>query len=106
VLIGADLVRAGMALLLPFLTDIWQIYALIFVLQTASASATYSRAFQAVMPDVRRDEADYTNALSLSRLAFDIETLVRPALAGLSLIVPSYNTLFRARWLGFWPRRC
>lgn len=99
VLIGADLVRAGMALLLPFITEIWQIYVLIFVLQTASA--TFSPAFQAVIPDVLREEEDYTNALSLSRLAFDIETLVSPALAGLLLIVLSYNTLFLGTVVGF-----
>ncbi len=99
VLIGADLVRAGMALMLPFISEIWQIYVLIFVLQTASA--TFSPAFQAVIPDVLREEEDYTNALSLSRLAFDIETLLSPALAGLLLIVLSYNTLFLGTVVGF-----
>jgi len=99
VLIGADLVRAGVALMLPFISEIWQIYVLIFVLQTASA--TFSPAFQAVIPDVLREEEDYTNALSLSRLAFDIETLVSPALAGLLLIVLSYNMLFLGTVAGF-----
>ena len=98
VLIGADLVRAGMAMLLPFITEIWQIYVLIFVLQTASA--TFSPAFQAVIPDVLRDEEEYTNALSLSRLAFDIETLVSPALAGVLLVVMSYSTLFLGTVVG------
>src|SRR5215207_6156545 len=36
-LVSLDLVRAAVALLLPFVTEIWQIYALIFVLQSASA---------------------------------------------------------------------
>jgi len=99
VLIGADLVRAAAALMLPFISEIWQIYLLIFVLQTASA--TFSPAFQAAIPDVLRDEEEYTNALSLSRLAFDIETLVSPALAGVLLIVLSYNTLFLGTVVGF-----
>lgn len=99
VLIGADLVRAGAAMLLPFITEIWQIYVLIFVLQTASA--TFSPAFQAVIPDVLRDEEEYTNALSLSRLAFDIETLMSPALAGVLLVVMSYSTLFLGTVVGF-----
>jgi predicted MFS family arabinose efflux permease len=99
VLIGADLVRAGVALMLPFISEIWQIYVLIFALQTASA--TFSPAFQAVIPDVLRDEEDYTSALSLSRLAFDIETLVSPALAGLLLFVMGYNTLFLGTVVGF-----
>src|ERR687897_1076390 len=35
-LVGMDLVRAAIALSLPFVTEVWQIYALIFVLQSAS----------------------------------------------------------------------
>jgi predicted MFS family arabinose efflux permease len=99
VLIGADLVRAGVALMLPFISEIWQIYVLIFALQTASA--TFTPAFQAVIPDVLRDEEEYTSALSLSRLAFDIETLVSPALAGVLLLVMGYNTLFLGTVAGF-----
>jgi MFS family permease len=58
VLIGADLVRAGVALCLPFVTDLWQVYALIFVLQ--AASATFTPAFQETIPDILIDEGDYT----------------------------------------------
>ena len=35
VLIVADLVRASVALLLPFIDAVWQIYVLVFVLQAA-----------------------------------------------------------------------
>ena len=80
VLVAADLVRAGVALCLPFVGAIWQIYVLIFVLQTASAA--FTPAFQAVIPDVLPDEDDYTQALSLSRLAYDLESLLSPALGG------------------------
>lgn len=89
VLIGADLARAGVALCLPFIDAVWQVYVLIFVLQ--AASATFTPAFQAAIPDVLPDEADYTRALSLSRLAYDIENLVSPALAGVLLTVMSYH---------------
>lgn len=51
VLIGADLIRAGVAVSLPFVTEAWQIYLLIFLLQ--SASATFTPAFQAVIPSVQ-----------------------------------------------------
>jgi hypothetical protein len=37
VLVCLDLVRAAVALLLPFVTEVSQVYALIFVLQSASA---------------------------------------------------------------------
>src|SRR5215207_1384094 len=35
-LVSLDLVRAGVALALPFVTQIWEVYVLIFVLQAAS----------------------------------------------------------------------
>ena len=39
-LVTLDLVRAGVALMLPFASQIWQVYVLIFVLQAASAAFT------------------------------------------------------------------
>uniref|UniRef100_UPI003704963E MFS transporter n=1 Tax=Brevibacterium casei TaxID=33889 RepID=UPI003704963E len=78
-LIGTDLIRAGVALSLPFVTEVWQINVLIFLLQ--SASATFTPPFQAVIPSVLPDEGQYTRALSLSRLAYDLESLVSPMLA-------------------------
>jgi len=99
VLIGADLIRAAMALCLPFITDTWQIYVVIFLLQ--SASATFTPAFQSLIPTVLTEERDYTRALSLSRLAYDMEALVSPALAALLLTLTSYNNLFIGTVGGF-----
>ncbi|MBO6903222.1 MAG: MFS transporter [Rhizobiaceae bacterium] len=98
-LIGADLVRAAVALCLPFIEAIWQVYVLIFVLQAASAA--FTPAFQATIPDVLEDEADYTKALSLSRLAYELENLFSPALAGLMLLITSYHWLFGGTFAGF-----
>lgn len=99
VLIGADLVRGSAALFLPFIDSVGQIYFLIFVLQ--AASATFTPAFQAAIPDILTDEKDYTKALSLSRLAYDLENLVSPALAGVLLAVMSYHWLFAGTAAGF-----
>ncbi|WP_104141355.1 MFS transporter [Arthrobacter sp. ZGTC131] len=99
VLIGADLIRAAMALCLPFITDVWQIYVVIFLLQ--SASATFTPAFQSLIPTILTDERDYTRALSLSRLAYDMEALVSPAIAALLLTAVSYNNLFIGTIAGF-----
>jgi H+ antiporter protein len=98
-LVALDLVRAGTALCLPFVTEIWQVYVLIFLLQ--SASAAFTPTFQATIPDVLPDEARYTRALSLSRLAYDIETIASPTLAALFLAVMSYNSLFLGTVAGF-----
>ena len=98
-LVMLDLVRAGAALCLPFVSEVWHVYVLIFLLQ--SASAAFTPTFQATIPDVLPEEARYTRALSLSRLAYDLENIVSPTLAGLLLVVLSYNALFFGTVAGF-----
>jgi len=98
-LVTLDLVRAVVALCLPFVTEIWQVYLLILVLQ--SCSAAFTPTFQATIPDVLPKEEEYTRALSLSRLAYDLETLVSPMLATALLTVISFHWLFGGTALGF-----
>jgi len=98
-LVTLDLIRAGVALCLPFIDQIWQIYLLIFVLQ--SASAAFTPTFQATIPDVLPDERDYTRALSLSRLAYDMENLTSPILAAALLTVINFHWLFSGTAIGF-----
>ena len=98
-LVAMDMVRAAVALCLPFVDQIWQIYTLIFVLQ--SASAAFTPTFQATIPDVLPDEAEYTRALSLSRLAYDLESLLSPILAAALLTLISFHWLFAGTAVGF-----
>jgi MFS family permease len=98
-LVALDLIRAGVIALLPFVDQVWQVYVLIFALQAASAG--FTPAFQAVIPDVLKDEGDYTNALSLLRLSEDLEQLASPILAALLLTVVSFPVLFAGTVLGF-----
>jgi MFS family permease len=98
-LVTLDLVRAAIALCLPFVDQIWQVYLLIFLLQ--SASAAFTPAFQAAIPDILQDEGEYTKALSLSRLAYDLESLLSPALAAALLALISFHVLFAGTALGF-----
>ncbi len=99
ILVAADAVRATVALLLPAVEEVWQIYALIVVLQ--AASATFTPTFQAIIPAVLPDERDYTRALSLSRLAYDLEALLSPLLAAAVLTVADYHWLFLGTVGGF-----
>lgn len=98
-LVGLDLIRAAIALALPFVTEVWQIYVLIFLLQASSAG--FTPVFQASIPDIVTDEEDYTNALSLSRLAYDLESLASPAIAAALLTVVPFSTLFFGTAAGF-----
>ncbi|WP_210577137.1 MFS transporter [Streptomyces sp. GESEQ-4] len=98
-MVSADLIRAGVALMLPFVDQVWQVYVLVFLLQ--SASAAFTPTFQSVIPDVLPEERDYTRALSMSQLAYDLENLFSPALAAALLSVITYNWLFAGTVLGF-----
>lgn len=98
-LVAMDVVRASIALSLPFVDQVWQIYLLIFLLQ--SASAAFTPTFQATIPDVLPEERDYTKALSLSRLAYDLESLISPMLAAALLTVISFHWLFAGTAIGF-----
>ncbi len=98
-LVALDLVRAVVVACLPFVTEVWQVYLLIFALQAAAAG--FTPAFQAVVPDVLKAERDYTSALSLLRLAEDLEQIVSPILAAALLTVVSFPVLFGGTVAGF-----
>ncbi|QKW10523.1 MFS transporter [Streptomyces sp. NA04227] len=98
-MVAMDLTRAAVAVALPFVTEIWQIYVLVLLLQAASAAFTPT--FQATLPVVLPDERDYTRALTMSRLAYDLETLLSPALAAALLSVVTYDWLFAGTVAGF-----
>lgn len=99
VLVGADLVRLIVAGALVFATAPWQLYVGIVLLQTASA--VFTPTYQAVIPRVLPDERDYTAAQSLSRLAYDLESLLSPPLAALLVLVLPPQALFGIVALGF-----
>ena len=98
-LVVLDLIRAGVIAWLPFVDQVWQVYVLIFFLQAASAG--FTPAFQAVIPDVLKDEENYTNALSLLRLTEVLEQLASPMMAALLLTVVSFPVLFAGTVFGF-----
>lgn len=98
-LVALDLVRAGVATTLPFVGEIWQIYALMAALYIAAAA--FTPAFQAIIPDILADEREYTKALSLSRLASDLENVASPVLAAVLLAFIGFHDLFAGTAIGF-----
>ncbi|EPC03427.1 hypothetical protein L861_17975 [Litchfieldella anticariensis FP35 = DSM 16096] len=92
VLILLELLRGVMVLVLPFVTEVWQIYVLIFALQ--SASAAFTPTLQATIPAVLREERLYVKGLALTRLTHDLENLMSPLLAAYLLTLVSFNLLF------------
>lgn len=92
ILIVTDVVRFGLLALFPFITEVWQIYVLIFAIN--AVTAFFTPTFEASLPEVV-GEKDYVKALSFSRVAVDIEAFAAPALAGLMVAA------FSVRWV-FW----
>ncbi len=92
ILIAADVIRFGLLALFPFVTAVWQIYAMIFAIN--AVTAFFTPTFEASIPEVAGGE-QYVKALSLSRVATDVEAVAAPALAGLLV------ALLGVRWV-FW----
>jgi MFS family permease len=97
-LVGLDLVRAAVVLTLPFVTEVWQVYVLIFTFQ--AASAVFTPTFQATIPDLLPEEKDYTKALARARLAYDLENAISPLLAAALLTAVSSRGVFITAVIG------
>src|SRR6266404_4012979 len=92
ILIAADLIRFALLALFPFISSVWQIYSLIFAIN--AVTAFFTPTFESSVPEVVGGE-QYVKALSLSRVATDVEAVAAPALAGLLV------ALLGLRWV-FW----
>ena len=92
ILIAADVIRFALLALFPFITAVWQIYALIFAIN--AVTAFFTPTFESSIPEIVGDE-QYVKALSLSRVATDVEAVAAPAVAGLLV------ALLGLRWV-FW----
>ena len=71
------------------------------ILLLNACSAGFTPTFQATIPDILPDEKEYTRALSLSRLAYDLESVVSPMLAAALLAFISFHSLFAGTVIGF-----
>lgn len=90
-LILADLIRFGLVAWFPFIQNVWQVYAMIFLIN--AATAFFTPVYDSIVPQVIGRE-HYVKALSLSRVAADVEAVLAPALAGLLVALLGLNWLF------------
>jgi MFS family permease len=98
-LIATDLIRAVAIGSIVFVDQVWQIYVLIVIVSAASAG--FTPAFQSLIPDIFEDVSAYTQALSVHRIAYEIEAVFSPLLAGAMLAVVSFSALFVLNSLAF-----
>ncbi len=91
-LIALDLIRAGCLVLMPFVSEMWQATALVFVF--ALASATFTLVYLAVVPYLLGSDEDYTKSLARSRIASELETSASPLFAAGLVLVLSTAGIF------------
>ncbi|MCA1370349.1 MFS transporter [Bradyrhizobium sp. BRP14] len=99
VLIGLEIARGAVMFLFAFVTEVWQVYVLIVMLHSVSAGLVPS--VRATIPDILPDEKDYTRALVLTQLSYDMETVASPLLALLLLSLVPLDGLFIVAVAGF-----
>ena len=98
-LVALDLLRAALVLAFVRVSDATEIYLLIFLLSACSAG--FTPVYQAAIPDLLQDAAEYTKGLVLSRVSYDLEGLLSPALSTLALLVVGYPVFFALNGLAF-----
>jgi MFS family permease len=98
-LIALDVLRAGSLLVLPFVTETWQVLALVFVFSLASA--VFTLVYQTVVPYLLANRTDYTQSLARSRIATELESSISPLLAAGLLLVLAPTGVFATAAVAF-----
>jgi NRE family putative nickel resistance protein-like MFS transporter len=90
-LVAADLLRVGLLGLFPFVTTVWHVYLLIFAIN--AVTAFFTPTFEAAIPDVVGPRL-YTRAVSLSRVAVDLESAGGPLVAAVLIAIVGVRWTF------------
>ncbi|MEC8447524.1 MAG: MFS transporter [Pseudomonadota bacterium] len=98
-LIIQDVIRAIAAFGLIFVSEIWHLYIIILLIYLSTAA--FTPIYQSAIPKIFKDETDYTKALSLFRIAQDMENILSYGLATLLLLFLNYNLLFVGTFIGY-----
>ncbi len=91
IMIMADIVRFALMAVFPFIEHVWQIYSMIFLIN--AATAFFTPTYDSTIPDIV-ERGEYVKALSLSRIASDMEAIMGPVVAGLLVTQLGLNWLF------------
>jgi MFS transporter, NRE family, putaive nickel resistance protein len=92
-MVAADVARVVVLFLLPFVTEVWQVYVLMFLLN--SFTAFFTPTFQASIPLVTGKD-EYARAISLSGATNEFFGMLGPAIAGAIAALIGGRSLF---WL-------
>jgi MFS family permease len=98
-LISMDLIRCVLILMVPLVSRVSEIYWLIFFISACSAG--FSPIYQSMIPELVPLEKTYAKALILTRVAYNVEVLLSPALSALLLLAFNFHILFFINSLTF-----
>lgn len=98
-LVSLDLIRALAVAAIAFVDQVWQVYVLIVILSAGAAG--FTPALQAVVPDIFSDVEEYTEALSLTRMSYELEGILSPVFAALLLGLIGFDVLFALNAVAF-----
>ncbi len=98
-MVALDLGRMLLLLPMVFATETWAIAGLAFGFFVLAAG--FTPLYQSVIPDVLPEEETYSKALAWSRIAYTLEAVLSPVIAGALLNLASPETLFLAAALSF-----
>nr|WP_281496157.1 MFS transporter [Marivita sp. S6314] len=98
-LVALDIGRMMLLVPMAFTTHIWHIAALSFVFFVCSAG--FTPLYQSVIPDIVPEEDAYTRALAWSRIAYTLEAVLSPVIAGTLLTVLAGGSLFLVAAVAF-----
>lgn len=93
ILVSADLARVVVVALIPYVTAVWQVYALILALN--AFTAFFTPTYQATVPLVAGGE-DYPKAIALSGATYEILGVLGPGVAGGLAALVGFRSVF---WL-------
>jgi MFS transporter, NRE family, putaive nickel resistance protein len=91
ILISSDLARMIVIGLMPFVTEIWQVYVLMFALN--AFTAFFTPTYQATIPLVTSKD-DYGQAISLSGATFELLGVLGPGIAGAVAVFLGARSIF------------
>jgi len=84
ILIITNLARMAIVFTFPFVTDVWQVYVLVFFLNISSAF--FSPAYKACIPQLISQKENYANAIALSNGTWQLLGMLGPGLAGIMAV--------------------
>ncbi|MCI5077237.1 MFS transporter [Oricola sp.] len=99
VMVALDLSRLALLLPMALVTQTWQIAALAFAF--FAVSSAFTPLFQSVIPDLLPEEETYSRALAYSRIAYTLESILSPVIAGVVLRFVASDELFYCAALAF-----